>query len=310
MMGGAFILSLDCEGKWGMADHLTAEHHRCLTSPLLRGAYQRLLALFARYEIPVTFAFVMAFLLSAKEQRDADHLFQDFPIAGRNWLEAFRAAQAQGEMEGWSLPELREIVGERPEHEIACHGFSHLPLAEALTPAPVADAEFTAAAFVAESRKVTLETLVFPRNQVGHVSLVERHGYRGYRERLSEAGGVRGKIEALATEFDPRTPPQHEARGRPDAVRRIPSGYFFNWRHGARRLVPPAMTYYRWRRLLERTTAGGVAHLWLHPHNIITAPATFPVLERVLRKVAALRDQGRIETMTQAQYCARPPAEH
>jgi peptidoglycan/xylan/chitin deacetylase (PgdA/CDA1 family) len=308
MMAGTFILSLDCEGKWGMADHLTAEHHRCLTSSQLRGAYQRLLALFARYDIPVTFAFVMAFLLSAREQRDEDHLFQDFPIAGRNWLEAFRAAQAEGNMEGWSLPELREMVGERPEHEIGCHGFSHLPLAEADTPEQVADAELKAAAFVAEKRNVTIETLVFPRNQVGHLGLLKRHGYRGYRERLSESRGIRGKIGSVASEFDLGTLPQHEMGAAPDAVRRIPSGYFFNWRHGARRIVPPSITYHRWHKLLDRTTAGGVAHLWLHPHNIITAPATLPVLERVLKKVAALRDQGRIETVTQAQYCARPPA--
>ena len=62
----------------------------------------------------------------------------------------------------------------------------------------------------------------------------------------------------------------------------IPAGFFFNWRFGLRRIVPPAVTELRWRNLLNRCAReGGVVHLWLHPHNLITGPGTAPVLSSV-----------------------------
>ena len=36
-MNGRFIISLDCEGKWGMADKLQPYHHRLLTDALGAG---------------------------------------------------------------------------------------------------------------------------------------------------------------------------------------------------------------------------------------------------------------------------------
>ena len=62
-----FILSLDCEGKWGVADHLTPANHAQLTDAKLREAYRSILDLLDRYAIPATFAYVGCFSLSAVE---------------------------------------------------------------------------------------------------------------------------------------------------------------------------------------------------------------------------------------------------
>lgn len=302
-MTATFILSLDCEGKWGMADKITHYHDRHLTTAKLSEAYASLLALFERYEIPVTFAFVMAFLLSGEEQRDNDHLFPTCD-AGSRWLSRFRDAQAHGSLEGWTHPELLDRVREKERHEIACHGFSHLPLDHSITSA-TAGAEFDACKQVAAMRGVTLETLVYPRNQVGHVDLLKPNGFGGFRDRLSRPEGKAGMLMALASElniYERTQPARIPARGEPV---RIPAGHFFNWRVGARKRVPMAITKLRRKNLLARSGDGDVVHLWLHPHNIITGPQTLASLEQILRKVADRRHQGKVETMTQSQYCRR-----
>lgn len=303
-MAGTFILSLDCEGKWGMADHLTADHHRWLTPARLRDAYRRLLQLFAEQRVEATFAFVMAFLLTDREQRERDALFQDHAIDGRNWLRNFRAAQTEGNMDGWTMPELLDLVANDGRHEIGCHGFSHLPLAPAMVSRKVMAHEVAAASSVAADKDLTLKTFVYPRNLVGYPDQLAREGYAGYRDRLPVRDGALGRVGNLLSEFDVTQRPQPDA---PDGVTpvAIPSGFFFNWRLGARARVPKAVTVLRWRRMLERAAqGGGVVHLWLHPHNIISAPETFDVLREVIGDVARLRDAGRLEVRTQARYCA------
>ncbi len=303
-MAGTFILSLDCEGKWGMADHLTADHHRWLTRERLREAYRRLLDLFGEHEVEATWAFVMAFLLTPEEQRERDALFQDQPIDGRNWLVNFRAAQAEGNLDGWSSPELLELVAERGGHEIGCHGFSHLPLDPAQVTQEVMAREVAAASSVAAEKRVALRTFVYPRNLVGYPDQLGREGYRGYRARLPVRPGAVGRLGNLLSEFNIAQGSQPDAPAGAEPIA-IPSGFFFNWRLGARARVPASVTVRRWRRILEDAAAsGGVAHLWLHPHNIISAPGTFDVLAEVIRDVARLRDRGVLEVRTQAAYCA------
>lgn len=301
-MTAKFILSLDCEGKWGMADAITAYHDHHLTTAKLRDAYVRLLALFHRYELPVTFAFVMAFLLSDEEQREDEHLFPHC-AQGVEWLRHFRAAQAADSLEGWTLPELLDLVQADARHEVACHGFSHLPLDGNTTPQASAAKEFAACRDVADRRGLNLETLVYPRNQIGHVSLLGKYGFRGFRHRLRRRAGRAGQLMALAAEWNVRQAAQPSPAYDPYGAIDIPSGFFFNWRVGARRLVPPAVTALRWKRMIDHAGEEDVVHLWLHPHNIITGPETYDVLERVLRNVADMRDRGRLETMTQADYC-------
>lgn len=303
-MAGTFILSLDCEGKWGMADHLTADHHRWLTPTRLREAYQRLLHLLAEHRVEATFAFVMAFLLTDREQRDRNALFQDQPIGGRNWLHNFRVAQAEENMDGWTMPELLDVVAADGAHEIGCHGFSHLPLAPTVVSREVMAREVAAASSVAAEKDLALRTFVYPRNLVGYPDQLAREGYAGFRDRLPVRDGRVGQVGNLLSEFDVTQRPQSDASGTGTPIA-IPSGFFFNWRLGARARVPRSITVLRWRRMLERAARdGGVVHLWLHPHNIISAPGTFDVLREVIRDVARLRDGGCLEVRTQARYCA------
>jgi len=297
-----FIMSLDCEGKWGMADHLQP-YHDALSNEALPQVYSLLLDMLRRYELRATFAFVMAFTLTPEERRQFD-----FALARRDrgtdpWLEPYWAAMESGRTQGWHCPAAFDLVRDAPGQEIACHSFCHRPLAT--IPGADAEAELSAAAKAAKLKGAQLSTFVFPRNEVGNLDALRTYGYAGYRERLRRPSGPLGKALSLAAEFNTHPVPQPQEAGDGQLIA-IPPGYFFNWRFGARRRVPKEVTVARWSNLLKRSAReGGVAHLWLHPHNLITAPDTAEVLERVLSQVGEMQQRGEIRVETQEAYCRR-----
>jgi peptidoglycan/xylan/chitin deacetylase (PgdA/CDA1 family) len=298
-----FIMSLDCEGKWGMADHLQP-YHDALSDDALANAYDQLLKLLGSYRLRATFAFVMAFTLSADERRQFDSTLKPRKGHADPWLEPYWAAMESGRSEGWHSPTAFDLVRKSEGQEIACHSFCHRPLGS-MTPPAEAVAELGAAEEAAEVKGVNLSTFVFPRNEVGNLVALKRYRYLGYRERLRRPSGILGKALSLAAELNTRATPQAEDRGDP-ALIPIPAGYFFNWRFGARRRIPKEVTLARWSNLLKATARdGGVAHLWMHPHNLITGPDTADVLEKVFAEVAELQQRGDIRVETQEEYCLR-----
>ena len=301
---GVFILSLDCEGKWGVADRISGHHVRYFTNANLRRAYADLLALFDKWDVSATFAFVMAFILSLEElprQRDllADDSFGD-------WLSNFRKDAAAGRYDGWSVPEALQMVLAAGRHEVGCHGFSHLPLAEDLADEAEVRRELAAAVAVARSKGIAPRTFVYPRNLVGHPHLLQEYGFVGYRTRPPRSIGRLRRLKGVLGELNLATPSQPSPRPAPGAIIPIPSGYFLHWRHGVRRAIPASITVERWRRILDHAVRnGGVAHLNLHPHNIIDGPGTLLTLDRILALVARHRDRGELAVMTQEEYCAQ-----
>ena len=301
MEPGRFIVSLDCEGKWGMADHLQPYHHELLTDEAIAAAYQQLVAIFARHGIPATFAFVMAFVLTAEEREQfRNDLLGDAEDA---WLRPYREAVASGHIGGWHQPAALEIVQSAGVHEIACHSFCHRPLGDGSISTRGADRELESAVAVARLKRIDLETFVFPRNQVGHLEALRSHGFIGYRQRLRRPAGRVGRALSLAEEFNIWAAPQRPAAPIEGLVP-IPSGRFLNWRFGLRAWVPASATLARWRHQLHSAAhSGSVVHLWLHPHNLITGPGTAALLEQVLAEAAKLRDRGKIRVVTQRDYC-------
>jgi peptidoglycan/xylan/chitin deacetylase (PgdA/CDA1 family) len=301
-MPGRFIISFDCEGKWGMADHITRHHDRVITGTALIRAYEKLLGLLAAYEVPATFAFVMGFVLSGGEREQLAQQFCDVKVNGRNWMRNFRAAEEHGKLDGWFCPEAFELVRSHAEHEIACHGFRHIPLAEGAVSEADARFELGAARLAAELKRVRLQTFVFPRNQVGHVELLKQEGYIGYRTAPKQSS-FGGRLADLGNELCVWEKAQPEL-SRNDTIVSIPSGYFLNWRAGIRQLVPRRITALRWQSIIEDAIVGNrVTHVWLHPHNIITGPETFDTLERLLAQVVEARTVGTMRTLTQLAFC-------
>ena len=295
-MPARFILSFDCEGKWGSADGLTEQHRRDLTGDRLRRAYDAILALLDKHRVQATFAFAGAFSQSAGAFARLRPEIEELARRAPEYLgPALRDIDETGG-DGWHGAHLVDAVAKaETSHEIALHGVTHVPWTQ--MDDAFADAEMRLFEAldgpVRESR-----TFVYPRNLVAHVDKLTASRFLGFRE----GRPARSRLCSLLSEFDLFAEPEQHAPG--GDIVRIPAGYFLNWRSGARRLVPPAITHLRARRLLDRAEpADGIVHYWLHPENIATAPATLDLLEALVGEVARRRDAGQCTVLTQLGYC-------
>ena len=302
---GAFILSLDCEGKWGMADRIDGALDGRLTEAKLRDAYRRLLALFGTLKLPASFAFVGAFTLDRRERARFADWFEDVEVGGSNWLHHFRR-QGDGAAEGWFLPDALAMTRDAGLHEIASHGFAHLPVGAGVGRAEASREFGRARALAAERAEPPPRTYVYPRNLVAHRGALAAAGFVGHRASRTPTRGDGGRVGVALKEWNvvQRADPHAPADG--GAPLPVPAGHFLNWRVGLRERVPMAVTTRRWRSMLEDAARRGrVAHLWLHPHNVIDSPRTLESLAAICRIAADLREKGRIEILTQADYCDR-----
>lgn len=284
-MAGHFILSLDCEGKWGIADQLDESQHDLLKDDRLHDVYSSIAELLDRLGIAATFAFTECFLLSRDEllSLPIEELTERLPYARIPFADL-----REGSRQGWSAPWARELIGDR--HEIGSHGVTHTPWGQM-------DGEQARYEMSLLNRR-TGQTFVYPRNQLAHVELLRELGFKGYRL----PPPPRARFFSLLSEFNLLLPA--EADPPPEPLQPIPGGYFVNWLSGARRIVPPAWTRARARHALEQAARhGGVAHFWMHPENVATAPATMANLSAILEEVSDFRRAGRIEVLTQADYC-------
>lgn len=297
-MTGRFILSLDCEGKWGIADHLGAASHRSLSDASLRQAYSSVIALLDEFDISATFAFVGLFGESPGAFRRLRPAVEQLAAGAREYLQPALDDMDHGSREGWNGDWAVEMVGAaKAQHEIALHGISHVPW------------DRMGDAFVAQEMALYRElespvgravTMVFPRNRVAHADLLPSIGIEGYRL----ARKRRSRFQSLAAEFNIFNRSEPDASGPDRRPAPIPAGYFVNWQHGLRRLAPKAVSKRRFANILaDAESKGGVCHYWLHPENIASAPATLDLLRAMMHQVARERDAGRCIVQTQIDYC-------
>ena len=88
-MSGKFIISFDCESKWGMADSLTSIHKEMFHASELERVYSELITLLEKYNMPATFGFVGALTMTSDVFLDEwEELLKGAPDH-REWPENF-----------------------------------------------------------------------------------------------------------------------------------------------------------------------------------------------------------------------------
>jgi hypothetical protein len=308
-MPGRLIISLDCEGKWGVADR-GAEYMSFIGSARLQVVYEAILDLFERHQLPASFAFVSALCLGV------DELLERLPrtglwYAGRNWLEGpFRALNA-GVSDGWCAPGLVQAVLRRGRHHICSHGGTHLPLSDQMTPTESAELDLRFARIVHERLGLDWSCIVFPRNIVGHLDVLAAEGLSGFRDMdpQEKKGGMPGKIVRLCNElisWDRRDLLSHSSPL--SSPMPLSPGKFLNAKIGARKLIGVSVTRRRIESLLKFAVKNDATlHLYTHPHNFISDASMFDKLDALLgaSNYFSRRHGLRVMTMKEELYEAR-----
>ncbi|MFT5464957.1 MAG: peptidoglycan/xylan/chitin deacetylase (PgdA/CDA1 family) [Verrucomicrobiales bacterium] len=300
-MEPTFIISFDCEGKWGMADCLNPAFESRLRTQQLLSVYDRIVETLDRHEIKATFAFVGLFTIDPDDWHEIRPWAEE-AILDRAYLKSFFENDAAGQHEGWfGCSAAAEKIAKHSDHEFGSHSFSHCMIDETT----MTEADF--ARDLDALRKLPLFadlddlTFIYPRNQIGYPKVLESSGYIGFREALPQPAGRLGRVQNLIKEFGAKIQPQPHPK--PAKLVQIPSGYFLNWRSGLRAKVPLQRTINRWRNLLSQTAKeGGVAHLWSHPHNFIEYPGMFEQFDAILAHAAELIRSGELQSQTMKEY--------
>lgn len=285
-----FILSLDCEGKWGIADKLSPEHEHTLSSEQLKKAYREILSLLSSNKIAATFAFVGLFQRSATELNsfDWDTLLNKFPYVQNAYDDIFNGSK-DGWAGDWAVQNVLAAIEGGINHEIGCHGGTHTPFDRMNEEQAKLDLEYCP--------DLPGQTFIYPRGGLGHLNVLKDAGICGYR--LVRPGT---RISRIVDEFNVTHGPEM-CPPISDPIE-IPAGYFINWKSGIRRHIPIWASRARIRSIFNKAgNQNDVIHFWSHPENIASAPQTLEILEIVLNEAKRARDNGNLQILTQKEYC-------
>jgi peptidoglycan/xylan/chitin deacetylase (PgdA/CDA1 family) len=321
---GVFTISLDFELLWGSFD--SGKHRKFKDHferdggafAATRGIVDRLLALFQKYDLRVTWATLGHLFLDHCDAIDGVK-HPDMPRArhswfGQDWYTHDPCRDFRTEPLWYGRDMVEKILAAEPKHEIGSHSFSHVIFSDAGCTAEVAEAEINKCVEVAQALNVKLESFVFPRNQLGHLDLLSKHGFRiardsapfwflGFRSRtLRRAAHVVDDVLAIAPTCGL---PKKSAPG----LWMAPVSMFLQSMDGPRRFIPAGSRIRKGVKGIERAIAEkSLFNLSFHPTENLcfSTDRMFYALEEIIAHAARRRDEGKLRVMTMAEiadYC-------
>ena len=269
-----FTVSLDFELMWGTHDRPYGESLRKLYETERREVVDRLLGLLTRYRIRATWGIVGKLFL---KRDDEDPLLYCSEL-----IEKIRHC---------AVPQ-----------EIGSHTMTHAILGSPQCTALMAERELGDWVRVARENDVSFQTLILPRNCIGHLDVARRHGFRCYRGRElvwydSQPRTVQ-RLGHLLEILTARTPasvvPQENA-----GLWNIPGSMLYTPARGLRRYVPVWLRVLRANRGLDAALRQKrLFHLWFHPTDLTCrTEAMLDGLRQIFERAARLRDAGELDIL-------------
>lgn len=292
---GAFTLSLDCEGLWGMADNLKVVSDNKINSQSLASAYDVILSTLDKNQLKSTAAFVTCFASEDDAVREQWSLIKEMAELNPQWFKNILAAFENNKTEGWRGHKFYKSFSSAG-HEMAWHGTTHQSLSDETSKASI-DLELNLTSLLLKNLGAKPSTIIFPRNQVGNLISLKNFGFKLYRPQkpVSKAGRVLNLLQEFgAVRYRGGDLPKFENDWSVSTA-----GHFLNWPSGARSIVPPSITIKHWQSMLRYTAeTGGHLHMWFHPHNLITAPKMIDSFVSTMSSVGELVRTGNLLSLT------------
>lgn len=279
---GTFTISLDCEGLWGMADNVKVTTEGVINQNSLRKAYQKIDAIFDKHQVKSTAAFVTCFASEEDILRANLPTIKEMAKISPIWFKQIINAFEAHRLDGWLGNECFKLM-RSAGHEMAWHGTTHHSLSDSANP-QVISLEMNLTSILLKELGEKPETVIFPRNQVGNLNLLQSNGFKSYRP-IRRANKF-SRFTNLIGEFNPYSKADNELPKLEGAWFISSSGQFLNWPAGVRSIVPCELTIARWKSMIQHVVENsGHLHMWFHPHNLITAPKMVESLEKIMEIV-------------------------
>jgi peptidoglycan/xylan/chitin deacetylase (PgdA/CDA1 family) len=275
---GVFTISLDFELIWGTLDLFGPERFR-RACEVERSAVVRLLELFARYEVPATWCVLGHLFLGGCEpfggRKHPDIVPPSHAWCRHDWFHHDPCASEEAAPVFYGRSLLERIRACPVPQEIGCHSFSHVIFGDPGCSAATAESEVAACVRLAEELGLRLQSFAFPRNSVGHLDVLRRHGFTCYRgpesawyEKRTWPHFVKRLLhlwDVLRAAGPPVVLPERTETG----LWNIPGSMIYFPMHGPRCHIPVRLRVSRACKGLEAAARRKrVFHLWFHPTNL------------------------------------------
>jgi peptidoglycan/xylan/chitin deacetylase (PgdA/CDA1 family) len=323
---GACVVSIDTEMAWGLA-HRRGGNGDAPQFDRERDVIGRMLDLFARYEVPATWA-VVGHLFLDRCGPGGDEVLPDDPdgtAAGArlhtemerpsyswlegDWFDIDPGSDRAAAPEFYGRDIVDRILACPCPQEVASHSFAHMLMDDPGCGPEVLASDLEASRQAAAACGVELVSYVYPRNGLAHLGELVAAGYTSYRggrpqAAFAEVAGWARPVLRLVDRLRPLRgsavwPEVHHDTG---GLVNVPQTYLFAPDVKARRLPPALWARFPAARVHQAARHRSLCHLWFHPYNITAQPdRALTALEVVCRAMARERDRGRLDLLTMAQ---------
>lgn len=306
---GIFVISLDFELIWGTLDLFGPEGFRRACETEHAVVIDRLLNLFAEFEVRATWCTLgHLFLEHCTEVNGHKHpeiVRPKHAWATGDWFE-HDPCGTEGDAPIFLGRSLVEKIRACPvPQEIGSHSFSHVIFGDAGCSRETAESEIKECVRLASEMGIELRSFAFPRNKVGHLDVLREYGFTSYRgadlnwyEQESVPGAVKRVMHLWDVLTARRPPVVLPARVAADFWD-IPGSMIYFPMHGFRRYIPLSLRIKRAVKGLDTAARRRrIYHLWFHPTNMSDEmEAMFAGLRTILAHAAALRARGELAIM-------------
>lgn len=315
MKKGTLVLSLDFELIWGVFDHVNIQDKATYFDSTLK-VIPRLLDLFEKQNIQVTWATVgMLFNTNWEEW------FSNFPKVLPSYQDQDLNPYRYGEMHRkngldrfFFAPKLIKDIQSVHGQEVGTHTYSHYYCLEQGQTKEQFDADITQAIKVAAAFSITLDSLVFPRNQFNelYVEVCENHHIKTVRTNPSSWYWNVNKPDTLLTKMA-RTGDAYFPIGKksynPNAIQKAtiveqPASRFFRPQNAISILNSTRVLRIK-NEIIAAAQKGEVYHLWWHPHNFgVDSEGALNALRQILSVYKYCADTYGMESKTMREFAS------
>jgi len=312
---------------WGVRDKRTIESY----GENIRGVREvipGLLDLFSKYNIHGTFATV-GFLFCRNKQELLSHTPDILPVYSQkkyspyenNYIDTIGSSEEDDIYHYASS--LIKLIQQYPGQEIATHTFSHYYCLEGASLASF-ETDLLAAKHIADAYNITLQSIVFPRNQYSneHLAICKKSGitaYRGnanasiYQPRNNEKVSIPIRVLRVLDSYINFTGHNtyHSRELYKTGMVNIPASSFL-WPYSKKLSALDPVRLNRIKKSLTHAAKNNeVYHLWWHPHNFgVNSKENFGFLEQILKHHQLLHKKYGFESKSMKEIAEEIIATH
>lgn len=316
-MNGKFVISLDFELHWGAVEKYDLNVLRKYFLDT-RESIPHMLSIFEQNGIKATWATV-GYLFAKNKEQILKHLpteklqpsYVNSAFSSYNYIDKVGKAENDDPFH-YASSLIRKII-ETKGQEIASHTFSHYYCNESGQTLEQFDADLRSAVSIAkDSFDITLNSLVFPRNQfnASYLEVAKNNGFKVVRSNPNVYfWNKQNKVTPLFRAFDTLMPISksltfsEETLDRENEVVQLPSSRFFRPYMQKEKAVQKQKISRIKKEMTYAAHKGEVYHIWWHPHNFGNdVPENIKQLKEIINHFNNLRKEYNFESVNMRDF--------